>query len=87
MHRAENLRCLRDPEFKNHPWHAGHMSSVTPADPRALLEAHQCRRSAGRRAFNLVKSWNHYWARDVKLKPSQQSMLVLFIRNELLSQL
>jgi len=79
---AERLRYTRDPHFKNHEWHAGHLTDLGPINPRISYETQQRRKRAGRVAWQTIRKWEKYWKRP-KLTSSERFMLLVFFRDEL----
>ena len=84
MLRANVLRCLRDPNFERHEWHAGHISKGVPDDPRKVYENRERRKAAGRRAWEMVLDWEKNWG--PKLTGTQRHMLHVFVMAEVLTQ-
>lgn len=80
---VERLRCLRDPNFEKHPWHAGHLSEIDPIDPRIWYKDQQHRKFIGRRAWNLVQLWEKVWKVGLPLTSTERFMLFTFICTEL----
>jgi hypothetical protein len=81
---AENLRCLRDSNCKNHEWHAGHLTRLSPIDPRISYETQQRRKRAGRVAWQTIRTWEKCWKRS-GITSSERFMLFVFFRDELFS--
>ena len=79
---VSNLRCLRDPDFKRHEWHGGHLSRIKNSSPKEDYEHRRKRKSAGGRAFSIIRGMEHYWG--MQLNPTQKHMLYVSIRDELL---
>jgi len=68
-----NLRCLRDPNFEKHKWHAGHIDRVKILSPQEDYEKRQRRKRAGKKAFSIIRFMEHYWG--MKLTLTQKSVL------------
>lgn len=83
--RAETLRCLRDPDCKNHPIHAGHLQKLDPVDPRTLYESRQRRKELGKRAWGMIRMWQKYHGKT-GLTKSERYMLFVFIRDALTTE-
>src|SRR5665213_3938236 len=81
---VENLRCLRDPDCKKHPYHAGHLSSIGPIDPRVLYKTKQRRSNAGRRANIVVREFERYSLGPRMINSSQRRFLIKGIQLALL---
>lgn len=78
---VSNLRCLRDPNFEKHEWHAGHLSRIKNSSPKKDYEKRKKRKIAGRKSFSIIHNMEHYWG--MRLTPTQKHMLHVFIRDEL----
>ena len=78
---SSHLRCLRDPFFKRHEWHAGHLSCVGNTSPKEDYELYKRWKKAGKRSFSIIRNVKHY--HGMQLTPTQKHMLYVFIRNEL----
>jgi hypothetical protein len=86
MVRAEVIRCLRDPDCKNHPWHGGHVVKLNEPDPRVMYAARKRRKDAGMRAWNLVRRMEiGRWSPQIKMDRMQRHALFVAIRDELLT--
>jgi hypothetical protein len=78
---SSNLRCLRDPDFKKHEWHAGHISRIEGPSPMQAYEDRKRRKMVGHRAFSIIRDMEHY--HGMQLTDIQKHMLYIFIRDEL----
>ncbi len=82
---VENLRCLRDPDCLRHHWHAGHVHSIGPIDPRELYAARQRRKHAGRRAYKIVREMEQAWGHPkYMLTPMQRDSIIRVLQHEFL---
>jgi len=76
-----NLRCLRDPNFEKHEWHAGHIDRIKLPTPRENYENRQRGKRAGKKAFSIIRFMEHYW--KMSLSSTQKHILYICIRDEL----
>lgn len=76
-----NLRCLRDPHFLKHPWHAGHCSYVGSIDPRRAHELRMRNKRAGGMAFAMVERLEKStWGPGIKINASQRNFIIREIK-------
>jgi len=78
---SSNLRCLRDPDFKKHEWHAGHISRIEGPSPQQAYEIRKRWKITGRKSFSIIRNVEHY--HGMQLTDIQKHMLYVFIRDEL----
>ena len=81
---ARNLICLRDPNFKKHEWHAGHITRVKATSSRQDYEVSQRWKQKGGTAYRIISDMEYYW--KMQLTPTQKYMLYVYIRNALYSE-
>lgn len=81
---VKNLRCLRDPNFERHEWHAGHLSKLPPEDPRKVYAGKQLRKSRGSRVWRMICEWEKNWG--AKITDDQRYMLYVFVMTQLSSE-
>jgi len=80
---SSNLRCLRDPFFEKHEWHAGHLLRIGNISPKEDYEKRKRKKRAGKKAYSIIRDVRHY--HGMQLTPTQKHMLYIFIRDELFS--
>lgn len=79
--RSSRLRCLRDPNFEKHEWHAGHLSCCDCTSPKEDYENRMRSKIAGRKAYSIISNVEHYG--KMQLTHVQKYMLYIFIKGEL----
>jgi len=78
-------KCLLQPD---HPWHAGHCTTIGPVDPRMLYLAQARNKDAGRRAWNIVRDAsdpNKKWGAHIAMTELQKFQLSKAIQIALLT--
>lgn len=81
---VRNLICLRDPCFKKHEWHAGHLSRIKVSSPKDDYEIRQRQKVAGKEAYSIIRDMEHYYKMQLSLL--QKHALYSFIKGALFSK-